>query len=161
MNRDNIWIIIGIILALCLCHTLLAGIYPVRTIFPTIKEASDRRTVNVGSLPVVLSHSGQLLAMTKRNVLLNQPTQIELISFKDGSIVRTLEGSGRFESFVFSPDDSLIAAGTFNDIYIWRTHNGQLLRKLSTTSLEGVFHFQVHIVSSIQPHAQSQCTTAL
>ena len=135
MNRDNIWITIGIILALCLCHTLLAGIYPVRTLFPTIKEASGRRTVNVRNLPVVLSHSGQLLATTKRNVLLNEPTQIELISFKDGSIVRTLEGSGRFGGSVFSPDDSLIAAGTFSDIYIWRTDNGQLLRKLSTTSL--------------------------
>ncbi len=149
MNRGNIWIIIGLILVLCLCHTLLTGIYPVRTLFPAIKETIDhrtdssinlrkqtvsRRTISLGSSRVVLSHNGQLLATT-RNFVWNEPTQIEFINFKDGSIVRTLEGSGRFVDFVFSPDDSLIAAGTYNDIYIWRTDNGQLLHKLPTTSL--------------------------
>lgn len=135
---------------LCLCHSLLTGIYPVRTLFPATEETTDRRTnsgrnlrrktvdfrtVKLRNLPVVFSHNGQLFATTKRNAVLNEPTQIELRSFKDGSIVRTLEGSGRFEGSVFSPDDSLIAAGTFNDIHIWRTDNGQLLRKLPTTSL--------------------------
>ena len=150
MNRGNIWITVGIILLLCLCHSLLTGIYPVKTLFPTSKETTDRRTdsrrnlrkqpvdrriANVGFSEIVPSHNGQLLATTKRNVVWNEPTQIELRSFKDGSIVRTLEGSGRFGGSVFSPDDSLIAASTFNDIHIWRTDNGQLLRKIPTTSL--------------------------
>ena len=151
MNRGNIWIIIGIILVLCLCHSLLTGIYPVKSLFPTIKETTDRqtdsgrnlrrktvarRTVNIGNSRVIPSHNGQLLATT-RHVEWNEPNQIELISVKDGSIVRTLEGFSNLGGFVFSPDDSLIAACTDNDIYIWRTDNGKLLRKLPTPYFSG------------------------
>ncbi len=144
MNRGNIWITVGLILLLCLCHTLLTGIYPVRTLFPTINETIDRitdsrrnsrrRTIDRQTRisRVLFSHNGQLVATT-RHYNWNEPNQIELRSFKDGSIVRTLEGFSNLGGFVFSPDDSLIAAGTNNEIYIWRTDNGQLLRKLSIT----------------------------
>lgn len=114
-----------------MCHSLVVG-YPVKSLSTTIKKTIDRRTITVKSLPIAFSHNGQLWATTL--ILGGNHTLIELRSCKDSSIVRTLEVFSDVGSFVFSPDDSLVAASTGNSISIWRSDDGQLVHKLPITS---------------------------
>ena len=131
MNRGNIWITIGIIFALCLCHSLVVG-YPVKSLSTTIKKTIDRRTITVKSPPLAFSHNSQLWATTR--ILRYKHTLIELRSFKDSSIIRTLEVFSDVGHIVFSPDDFFVAASTGNSISIWRTDSGQLVHELPITS---------------------------
>jgi len=52
---------------------------------------------------------------------------IKLYTFPNGEVVRTIEAF-KVTKIAFSPDNSLIAAGTgFGEIFVWRKSDGQLL----------------------------------
>jgi len=88
-----------------------------------------------GSSTIALSSDGKLLAaragpLQERQVegrRIASSSTIKLHSFPDGEVVRTLEAF-YVTKLAFSPDNSLIAAGTGGgDIFVWRVESGQLL----------------------------------
>lgn len=93
---------------------------------------------------IAISQDGLLLAtpagpFQKREIedlTLTSSTTVKLHTFPDGEIVRTLDAFC-VTKLAFSPDNSLIAAGTgFGEIFIWRINDGQLLHSLRATTIE-------------------------
>ena len=82
---------------------------------------------------IAISPNGQLLATTsgktdrKRGLVLSGNSQVKLLSFPNGSEIRTWDVFIA-TSLAFSPDSSLIAVGNqIGKIFVWRVDDGKLV----------------------------------
>ena len=74
---------------------------------------------------VAISNSKQTIAVADRT------GTVKLLATSDGSVSQTLPGSEKVLELRFSPDDRILASAVGNDINLFDTQSGKLMRRLA------------------------------